>query len=79
MTAGQGLAEVPTDALKRLLAHLHRGDLICPVSPARLATVGFQYKTEVLMNALRHVDETGVRAILVCVLAERTHHQGEAE
>jgi len=79
MTAGRGLTDLPTDALKRLLGHLHKGDLACPVSPERIACVGFQYKTEELMSTLRDLDEAGVRAVLVCVLAERLHNQGESE
>jgi len=79
MTPGSGLTDIPTDALKRLLGHLHRGELVCPLNSNRIACIGFQYKQEELLGALRNLDEAGVRAVLVCVLAERIHSEGERE
>ena len=69
--AGQGLTGLSTDELQKLLRHLHRGELVCPVDIHRLTVVGFQYKAHALTSALRGLDEQGVRAVLVCVLAER--------
>lgn len=71
MSAGTGLTELSTDELRKLLRALHRGELQCPVSTQRLTCVGFQYRNEQLMGSLRGLDEAGVRAVLVCVLAER--------
>lgn len=79
MQPGRGLLDLSTDALKRLLGHLHRGELACPVNPQNIAGAGFQYKSAELMSTLRDLDEAGVRAVLVCVLAERNHHLAEQE
>jgi hypothetical protein len=79
MQFGRGLLDLSTDALKRLLGHLHRGELVCPVDAQKIAGVGFQYKSAELMSALRDLDEAGVRAVLVCVLAERNHQLAEQE
>ena len=74
MRPGLGLTGLNTQELQKLLRHLHRGELICPVDIHRLTVVGFQYKADTLTNALRGLDEVGVRAVLVCVLAERIAH-----
>ncbi|MEL6345068.1 MAG: cupin domain-containing protein [Myxococcota bacterium] len=74
-TAGMGLTELSTDELKKLLGHLHRGELPCPVRADTLACVGFQSRSEPLLNALRNLDEASVRAVLVSVLAERRSRQ----
>ena len=66
-----GLTDFSTDELKLLLKYLHNGQLLCPLSARHIAIVGFQYKQAELMRALRGLDEAGVRAVLVCVLAER--------
>jgi len=79
MQLGRGLLDMSTDELKRLLSHLHKGELLCPVDAQGIAVTGFQYKSSVLMGALRGLDEAGVRAVLVCVLAERLHHMAEQE
>ena len=79
MQPGRGLLDLSTDELKRLLGHLHKGELVCPVDAQRIAVTGFQYKSAELMTALRGLDEAGVRAVLICVLAERIHHAAEQE
>jgi len=79
MEPGRGLLDLSTAELKRLLGHLHKGDLICPVTAQRIAVTGFQYKSAELMSAFRDLDAAGVRAVLVCVLAERMHHAAEQE
>jgi hypothetical protein len=79
MQPGRGLLDLKTPELKRLLGHLHKGDLLCPVNAQRVALVGFQYRSGELMGALRGLDEAGVRAVLVCVLAERQHQAAERE
>ena len=69
--AGQGLREVPSIDLKRLLTAIHRGDLPCPLTADVLACVGLQDRSEVLLGSLRGLTDAGVRAVLVAVLAER--------
>jgi hypothetical protein len=69
--AGKGLTVLRTDELKKLLLLLHQGHLEGPVSPEGLTIVGFQYRTGLLMGALRGLSTAGIRAVLVCVLAER--------
>ena len=69
--AGKGLTAIRTDELKKLLLLLHQGHLEGPVSPEGLTVVGFQYRTAILMSALRGLSTNGIRAVLVCTLAER--------
>ena len=71
MTPGEGLTSFKTEELKMLLRLLHRGQLILPLTAHSVACAGFQYKQQELMANLRGLDESGVRAVLVCVLAER--------
>ena len=73
----QGLSAIKTPDLKRLLSFLYKEELQCPLTPQRIACVGFQYKQEELMGALRGLDATAVQAVLVCVLAERRQQEGK--
>ncbi len=66
-----GLTEMKTEELKKLLGHVHRGELKFPLNAEKIACVGFQYRNAELMSALRNLDDNGARAVLVCVLAER--------
>jgi hypothetical protein len=79
MEPGQGLTALSTDELKRLLSYLHKGQLECPINAHRVACVGFQHKHAELMYALRNLDDEAVRAVLVCVLAERKHNEAIGE
>ena len=65
------LTGVPTRELEQLLRHQYRGELESPVTVAGLARVGLQHRSEELMQSLRGLDEAGVRAVLVAVIAER--------
>lgn len=65
------LTGVPTDELEQLLRYVHRGQISTPLDPAAVALVGLQQRSEELMQSLRGLDEAGVRAVLVAVLAER--------
>lgn len=69
--AGAGLTRVDTEALRTLLRSLHRGDVRGPLSVHDLARVGLQYAAEDLLGHLRGVDDAGLRAVLVAVIAER--------
>jgi hypothetical protein len=71
MTPGEGLTTLKTEELKKLLGLLHRGELNLPFTAQSVACAGFQYRSGELMAALRDLEEAGVRAVLVCVLAER--------
>ena len=66
-----GLTSLTTEQLKRLLSYLHQGKLSLPLDAHSIACAGFQFRHQELMAALRGLDEAGVRAVLVCVLAER--------
>ena len=71
-TAGpKGLTELKTEELKRLLGHVHRGELKFPLSAEHIACVGFQYRQAEILSAMRSLNAAGARAVLVCVLAER--------
>ena len=66
-----GLTEVSTRDLERALRALYRGDLEIPVHIAGFARVGLQHCSQPLSSQLRSLDEAGIRAVLVRVLAER--------
>ena len=67
----KGLTNLSTSELKKLLSHLYKEELICPLTPERIACVGFQYKQEDLLGSLRNLDAEAIRVVLVCILAER--------
>jgi len=72
----KGLTELNTKELKKLLSHVYKEELECPVNVERVARVGFQYKQEHITAALRNLDSEAVRCVLVCVLAERRKQEG---
>ena len=74
----QGLTSLTTEQLKKLLKYLHDGSLQTPLTAHIIACVGFQFRHAELMSALRGLDEAGIRAVLVCVLAERLKAEREA-
>ncbi|MCB9780408.1 MAG: hypothetical protein H6742_17720 [Alphaproteobacteria bacterium] len=67
-----GLTGVATIDLQKLLRVLHRGEIATPLSLPELTRCGLQHCADGLMGGLRGCDEAGLRAVLVCVLAERT-------
>ena len=73
-----GLTGLSTKELKKLLSHVYKNELECPVDVERVARVGFQYKQENITAALRGLDSNAVRCLLVCVLAERRKQEGAA-
>ena len=75
LRAGKGLVDLPTATLKSLLAALHRKQLSCPITIQDLTRVGLQYCATDLLEVLRGLDEKGVRAVLVTVIAERMRAQ----
>lgn len=74
----QGLTSLTTEHLKKLLKYLHEGSLETPLTAHSIACVGFQFRHAELMSALRGLDEPAIRAVLVCVLAERIQAEREA-
>ncbi|NVB41030.1 hypothetical protein G6O69_24530 [Pseudenhygromyxa sp. WMMC2535] len=70
-TTPMALTGVSTEALEKLLRHLYRNEIEAPFTPVNLSLVGMQYATEMLMQSLRGLDQAGVRAVLVAVIAER--------
>ena len=76
---GMGLTRVPTSQLKAMLAHVHRKELACPVTPAQLAPLGFQAESESIMSTLRGMDEAATRSLLVAVIAERMVFEADVE
>jgi len=70
--ADLGLVTVSTDDLRKLLRMVFRGHLPCPLTPAGLAAVGLQDVSERLLGHMRGLDDKGVHAVVVAVLAERT-------
>ena len=65
------LTGVPTQELEQLLRLVHRKQITAPITPVTLALVGLQHRSEELMQSLRGLDESGVRAVLIAVMAER--------
>lgn len=66
-----GLRLVETEHLRLLLKLLHQGEVECPLTPVELARIGLQDPSEYILGAMRGLDATAVRAVLVSVLAER--------
>jgi hypothetical protein len=63
--------DVPTEQLKVLFRAQVRGELRCPLAAWELARFGLQSWQAELLDAFRGLDDAGVRAVLVVVLAER--------
>ena len=70
-TIAAGLTELTEAELKKLLRHVYREELPCPVSADTLACVGFQSRQEWISAAVGGLDAAGVKAVLVAVIAER--------
>ena len=73
-----GLTALREEELTTLLRYLHRGELDVPLTIETLTRIGLQHRHDVVMGALRGLDEAGVRAVLVCVLAERKNSNQKA-
>lgn len=77
-TVAAGLTELTEEELKKLLRHIYREELPCPVTADTLACVGFQSRHEWISAALGGLDSAGVKAVLVAVIAERRKAAEEA-
>jgi len=71
LDAGAGLTEVETQHLKQLLSLVHKRELSFPLDVHELTRTGLQHCAPPLLGQLRGLDEAGVRAVLIAVLAER--------
>ncbi len=72
------LTEISSDALRTLLAAVHKKVVTTPLSIGELTRIGLQFCATDLMRELRDLDERAVRAVLVAVLAERSAHEEAA-
>lgn len=72
MKGGIGLTQVPDDELELLFRRAHQGLLSYPLRRSELLLLGAPRLAE-HGDALLGLDEKGVRAVLVAVLAERRH------
>jgi hypothetical protein len=68
--AGNGLRPLSTDMLKTLLRLVHRGTLPCPFQKSTLMSMGLNEAAD-HGTMLCGLEEGAVRAVLVCVIAER--------
>ena len=67
----QGLTPLKIEVLEKLLRHIYRKELSCPLTSEGLARTGLQYCQEPIFGALRTLDEKAITAVLICVIAER--------
>ncbi|MBW2460194.1 MAG: hypothetical protein JRH11_01025 [Deltaproteobacteria bacterium] len=65
-----GLSTLTDDEIKGLLAAMHRGHLVYPIRLADLIGGGFPHIAE-KAEIVSGLDERGLRALLVSVMAER--------
>lgn len=70
MLGSGGLTSLTDDQLERVLKGLHSGELPCPIDRIGLTAIGLQHIGDDI-GVLKGVDQAGVRAVLVCVIAER--------
>ena len=70
MQNGRGLSSVPDVELETLLRRVHRGEITYPLRRSELLLMKTPALAE-LGDVLLGLDESGVRAVLVAVLAER--------
>ena len=66
-----GLTQMSTEELKKLLRLMYKEQIDFPLDARRIACAGFQYRHQVLIDALRGLDQHAARAVVICVLAER--------
>ncbi|MGE0788804.1 MAG: hypothetical protein AB7S26_24235 [Sandaracinaceae bacterium] len=76
MKLGQALTALRTEDLTNLLSRLHQGQLRCPINAAQLHVAGLSYLQD-RVDFLSGLDEAGVRAVLVAVIAERRRTERE--
>ena len=70
MIGTNGLKDVKTKDLKKLLRAVHRGELSCPIDRIGLAVTGLLRLGDDL-GILAGLDQHATRALLVAVISER--------
>ena len=70
MLGGRGLRPVPTEDLKTLLSAVHGQKVAFPLTRRWLLEMGMNRLAE-SADVLLGLEEAGVRAVLVAVIAER--------
>lgn len=70
MIGGRGLSKVPIEDLTALLRLVHRGGLRFPLRRQALLEMGMNRLAE-SADVIIGLDERGLRAVLVAVIAER--------
>jgi len=73
-----GLTHLTDKQLERLLTAIHRDLVPCPLAPEQLMTVGLADVFD-RVSFLRGLDQAGVKAVLVAVIAERRRAAARAE
>ena len=68
---GFGLVDVKTDHLVMLFRALVREDIECPLTIVGVSLIGLQDHHDLILDHLRGLDASGVRAVLSAVIAER--------
>lgn len=68
--AGAGLSQVPTEALRRMLARLHDGSLAAPITHPTLIHAGLAALVD-RVDHLQGLDARAAQAVIVAVIAER--------
>ena len=71
----KGLTGMTTEELRKLLRLIYRNEIQFPLNAQRIACAGFQYKHQVLIDALRDLDIKSAQAVIICVLAERIKNE----
>lgn len=71
---GRALSQTPTEDLEILLRHAHKGNLEYPLTRKTLLLMGMNRMAE-MADVLFGLDERGVRAVLVAVIAERREQE----
>lgn len=66
----EALTKISLDELELVLARLHRGELVCPVTHSTLVVAGLPHLVDRLTH-LQGLDARAVQAVLVAVIAER--------
>lgn len=74
-----GLTKLSTKDLRQALRMVHRGELTVPLTVEGITRCGLQHVATELLRELRGLDDRAMRAVLVCVLAERLGQRSVAE
>lgn len=71
LVPGRALVPVKDEALRTLLRCLYRSEITTPLDLPSLTRIGLQYCSSELLHHLRGLDQEGIKAVVIAVLAER--------